>query len=319
MNLPPVLAVDFGGTEIKLGIVAGADVLTKRNIPAHSAEGLCSALPRVEDAFEQCFSELAIDTTDLLGCGIAFAGLVDGENCKVIGTDDKYPDAASVNLSDWAEQRWGLSLVLDNDARMAAVGEWQFGAGQGVDDLVVVTLGTGIGTGVILAGDVLVGRRFRAGSLGGHIPLSVDADVLCHCGNRACSEALASTWALRRDMSACSLEGSLAGYDPDTVGYREVFAAARAGDKEATHFANRAIDVWSTLTVALIHAYDPDRVVLTGNVMKSGDMLLPKIRRYVDKHAWTPGFSVQIEQGILPATAALLGAGFLARRSINPD
>lgn len=317
MSRQPVLAIDLGGTEIKIGIVDGAHILAERKIPALAERGLLAALDRVDEATRECLDELTMDSDSLCGCGVAFAGLVDcGEN-RALGSNGKYEDAATVDMSRWAKSRWGLELVLDNDARMATVGEWQFGAGAGVDDLVVVTLGTGIGTGVVIDGRVLVGRRFRAGNLGGHIPLSVDSVVMCSCGNRACAESLASSWALRRDVGAESVGGQLSTVKSSEIGFQELFAAIKNGDEAAAAIAVRVIRVWSTLIVALIHAYDPDLVILTGNVTKSGDEILPGIRDYVNKYAWTPGYEVRVEQGEYPATAALLGAGYVVTRELN--
>ena len=312
MNATPALAIDLGGTGIKIGVVDAAEILALRNISAQSEQGLCKALPRIEDAVEACLDEASVAAGDLCGLGLAFAGLVDHAANRIIGSNGKYEDGADIDLATWANERWGLQLVLDNDARMAAVGEWRYGAGHGFDDLVVVTLGTGIGTGVILNGALLNSKRNRAGNLGGHLPLSFDSEVRCSCGNRACAEALASTWALQRDVANGLTGGSLAERDTADIGFRALYEAVDAGDAEAIRAADQAVRVWATLAVALTHAYDPDAVIFTGNIMKSADRILPAIREYVNQHAWTPGFDVAIEQGEHPGTAALLGAAYLA-------
>ena len=224
-----------------------------------------------------------------------------------------------MDLSAWSKDRWGLDMVLDNDARMATVGEWQYGAGRGYNDVVVITLGTGIGTGVVVDGALLSSKRNRAGSLGGHIPLSVESDIVCSCGNRACAEALASTWALRRDVSSGALAGQLAESDPSEIGFPDLYRAVDAGDSDAVREAERIVRVWATLTVALIHAYDPDIVIFTGNVARSAGRILPGVRKYVDQYAWTLGFDVAVEQGNLPGTAGLLGAGSAAAAAAGAE
>ena len=317
MNQQPVLAIDLGGTEIKVGIVSGAKVLSMKCIPAFSDKGLAAALERVETSAEECLIDAGLHEQSLMGLSMAFAGVVDCDRQKAIGANGKYDDAASVDVSAWARDRWGLELVLDNDARMATVGEWKFGAGTGVDDLVVVTLGTGIGTGVIIDSQALVGSHNRAGILGGHFPVSVESDVQCSCGNRACAESLASTWALQRELEARPVSGLLADTNPQEVGFKELFQAVEKGDAAATAIAHRMIRVWSTLVVALIHAYDPDRVVLTGNVMKSADAILPDVRSYVNRYAWTPGCQVSVERGEHPETAALIGGGHFVSQKMT--
>ena len=134
MSAMPALAVDLGGTGIKIGIVRDGAVIAHRTIPAHSAEGLENALPRIGEAADACLAAASLQTSDLDGLGMAFAGLVDSAAKRIIGSNGKYEDGASVDLAAWANGRWGLPLVLDNDARMATVGEWRYGAGRGLDD-----------------------------------------------------------------------------------------------------------------------------------------------------------------------------------------
>ena len=312
MSATPALAIDLGGTDIKLGIVSGDDLLAERVIPAHSDQGLRRALPRIDDAIDECLRDASLAPKQLSGLGLAFAGLVDRAATRVLGSNGKYEDAGDVELDSWSIERWGLELVLDNDARMAAIGEWRYGAGRGFSDLVVVTLGTGIGTGVVIDGALLNSKRDRAGNLGGHLPLSVDSEVMCSCGNRACAEALASTWALRRDVSSGSLSGELTACTAEEIGFPDLFRAVDGGDADAARELDRIIRVWGTLAVALIHAYDPDAVIFSGNISRSAERFLPGIRKYVKQYAWTTGFDVAIEPGQLPGTAVLLGAAHTA-------
>ncbi len=310
-----MLAVDLGGSAIKVGVVEGRAVAALKTIPAHSERGLAAAIPRIEAACEACLADSGVTSDELTGCGVAYAGPVDCVRRTIVGSNGKYEDGAEVDLAAWVDDRWGTRLVLDNDARMACVGEWKFGAGRGSDDLVTVTLGTGIGTGVVIGGRVLRGKHFRAGNLGGHLPLAIDGETVCSCGNRNCAEALASTWALRRDLAAePSVDDTLRG---EAVGYRELFAAADRGDRLAAKLTERTLRTWSTLVVALIHAYDPDTVVLTGNVMRSGGRIIDAVTRYVERYAWLPSHRVAVESGRYPGVAALLGAAYMTTMGEN--
>ena len=315
-----VLGVDLGGSEIKVGIVAGDTVAAHTTIPARSKHGLAAALPRIETAAQTCLDRLGADPRSLVGCGVAYAGLVHCDDRRIVGSNGKYEDGAEVDLVAWAAERWGTRLVLDNDARLAAVGEWKFGSGRGSDDVVVLTLGTGIGSGVIMRGRILRGKHFRAGNLGGHIPLAVDGEVECSCGGRNCAEALASTWALRRDLAAVEI-GEPGGdlLRRKDVGFRELFAAVDAGNAAAKRLEDHTVATWATLAVAMIHAYDPDRVVVTGNVMHAAARILPVMQRYIERYAWLPDHRVELFRGAFPGTAALLGAAYVTTIEENNE
>lgn len=314
------IAIDLGGTQVKVGVLDDGSIRSSRIIPAHADRGLRANLPRLEETIDACLSEAGIAGDAISGFGIAYPGLVDCRRRVIIGSNGKYEDGGSVDVVAWARQRWGVTPIVDNDARLAAVGEWKYGAGRGSDDIVTITLGTGIGTGVIIRGRVLRGKRFRAGNLGGHLPLSIESSQICSCGNRGCAEALASTWALRRDIETAApgrhIPETLRG---DTAGYRELFAAAAVGDEFAYEYRDHSVRVWATLTVSLIHAYDPDRVVITGSIAAAGDAITGPIQEYVDSYAWTPGYRVPVVVGEHLETAALLGAACLASGEENDE
>ena len=302
-----VLTIDLGGTEIKTAFVNNSRIEKQYNISAENQKGLASALERIEKLLKDPASGY-----DIKAVGFGFPGLVDCDHNRIIGSNAKYPDAAELNLVEWASATWNADMYLDNDARLAAIGEWQYGAARGLNSIVTLTLGTGIGSGVIINGKILRGKHFRAGNLGGHLPLAVEEDILCTCGNRNCAEAFASTWSLQRKLREDPPRGRLRDHKPEETGFRELFAAAQQGDDEAKNLMQHSLAVWSTLTVAQIHAYDPEAVILTGNVMKSGDIILSEIQAYVDKYAWLPTHRVEIRNGQCPESAVLLGAAHLA-------
>jgi glucokinase len=307
------IAIDLGGTRIKIGVLEDGEMRSSQTIPAHADRGLAANLSRIEETIDTCLAEVKIDDAVIKGFGIAYPGLVDCRNRTIIGSNGKYEDGGTVDVVAWVRRRWNVEPIVDNDARLAAVGEWKYGAAKGHDDVVTVTLGTGIGTGVIIGGRVLRGKRYRAGNLGGHLPLSVDSPILCSCGNRACAEALASTWAMRRDVARepSDREIPVALRSP-SAGYQELLAAANDGNEFAQWYRDYSLRVWGTLTVSLIHAYDPELVVITGSVAAAGDAVVKPIQDYVDANAWTPGYRVPVVRGAHLETAALHGAAYLA-------
>ena len=118
----------------------------------------------MEHAIDSLLSEEGISSTDLASIGLAFPGMVNPVECRVISTNDKYDDACDIDLCHWADSRWGVPFVLENDARLAVIGEWLYGAAKGTGNVVMMTIGTGIGTGVILDSKPLVGHHHQAGS-----------------------------------------------------------------------------------------------------------------------------------------------------------
>lgn len=308
-----VIAVDLGGTKIRACLVDGAELGALESFEARSARGLAGRLPLIEERI-QGLMEKAGGAVD--GIALAFPGLVDGRSRRVTATNAKFDDAPSLDLVEWFESRWELPFKLENDARLACLGEWRHGAGRGRESIVTVVLGTGIGTGVVMGGRLLRGSHGQAGSLGGHFVLQVADPPRCTCGNLGCAEAVASTWALRRDLGELPREirMRLLGDRPlDAYGYAELFESVRKDDPAASRLFDWTCKAWSAQIVSLIHAYDPEIVVITGGVVRSAELFVPRIQEYVAQYAWTPQHQVEITVADNPETSVLLGAAAYLR------
>ncbi|RYG36147.1 ROK family protein [bacterium] len=281
-----VFAVDAGGTRIKLAVVSDGTILAKTSLDARSSEGLGPALPRIAEALR------ALGEYSVSGLAMAFPSLIEGD--RVIGGVGKYQDAETLDLAAWTRDEFGVPFAIENDARMAAIGEWRFGAGQGVSDLAMVTLGTGIGTAVVSEGRVLRGRHGAAAILAGHMTGFVSGRP-CPCGNVGCWETEASTSALPHLSET----------------YRDYAAVFGSDDAEAVRIRERSLEVWSALAVSLVHAYDPEVLIFGGGVMASGEAILSPIREYVHLHAWTPWGSPRVMPAMLGNDAALVASEWL--------
>ncbi|HEY0867311.1 MAG TPA: ROK family protein [Fimbriimonas sp.] len=297
-----LLACDLGGTSIKLGIVREGEVVARASLPSGAGAGLGARLPAIADRWRSMTAGESLE-----GISVAFPSIVDPSG-RITSDIGKYPDAMGLDLKEWARAEFGLPLAIDNDARMAAIGEWRYGAGKGYDDLVMVTLGTGIGTSVIIEGKVLRGRHGQAGCLGGHLVLRYDGHP-CSCGSIGCAEAEASTSVLHRmarDEADCGGSTLVPPLD-----YEKVFHEAAQGDPCAASLRDRSIRAWSALAVSLIHAYDPEVIVVGGGVANAGDWLLRSIQEYTDRHAWTPWGKVRVLRSRLGDDAALVAGEWL--------
>jgi len=300
------LAVDLGGSHAACALVADRDVVAVEEVPLEAARGLASALPAIADALRRAASRAGGSPRDCAGLAFGFCGLVDSEAGRVLSTNAKYDDAPSLDLPAWSRDSLGLPLRLENDARLALLGERHAGAARGEDDVVMMTLGTGVGGVAMIGGRLLRGKHFQAGVLGGHLVADFEGRP-CTCGGVGCVEAEASTWALPALCRATpGFDASpLAGCDP--LDFEAVFARAEEGDPVAVAVRDRCLRVWAAGAVAMIHAWDPEVLVIGGGVMRHA-AVVPAVEAHVHRHAWTPWGEVAVRAAALGDRAALLGA-----------
>jgi glucokinase len=241
------------------------------------------------------------------GVALGFCGLADARLGRVVSTNKKYEDAPTIDFNAWSRKEFGLRFGIENDARMALLGERHAGAARGCDDLVMITLGTGIGGAAMIEGKLLRGRHAQAGCLGGHLPAKVGGRP-CTCGAIGCLEAEASGWALplvAREWKGFARSKLAA---QANINFQILFELADAGDQVAGEIREYCLEVWAAGAVGLIHAYDPEKIVMGGGVMRSATVILPYIQAYVNEHAWTPWGKVQIVAAQLGNDAGLFGA-----------
>lgn len=303
------IGIDLGGTVIKVGLVREGQMIGSRRLEANSKNGLKPRLEMIANAVEDLRTEFGIPFGNLGGVFLAFPGIVDVHSKRAVSTNAKYDDAPSVDLQRWCLEHWNVPFAIDNDARAATVGEWQFGIARGKENIVMMTIGTGIGTGVVLEGRVLYGQYCRAGALGGHLIVDYKGRQ-CSCGNIGCVEAHASSFFLPqivRDNKRLNREFAM-----DTVNYdfKNLFTQVSAGVADAKLVIEDCISVWSAAIVNYIHAYDPQIVILGGGIMKSGNLILPYIRERVNALAWYPNEKVEIVASSLGDNAALVAAEY---------
>jgi glucokinase len=299
--------VDLGGSHASCAVVDEVRVVARRVVPLDPSLGLSAALAPIETALEQAMASAGATAGDCGGVAFGFCGIVDPIACRVRSTNGKYDDAPSIDLAGWCRKRFGLPLRIENDARLALLGERQVGAARGSDDIVMMTLGTGIGGVAMIGGRLLHGKHFQAGVLGGHLGASFDGRP-CTCGGVGCVEAEASTWALG------DIVRSLPGYAGSRlaalprIDFEHLFDLASDGDEVSVAARDRSLRVWSAGAVSMVHAWDPEVLVVGGGVMRRAAEVLPAIERHVHAHAWTPWGRVSVRAAMLGDEAALLGA-----------
>jgi glucokinase len=301
------LSLDMGGTHIGCAVVRDQEILAGCSLATESAKGLASMLPLIAQTLQELLEQSGETLSACAGLAVGFPGIIDARTSRILSTLKKYEDAKELDLGAWSKKVLGLPLRMENDARMALLGEQFAGSAQGVSDVVMMTLGTGIGGAAMIHGRLLRGAHAQAGCLGGHLPVDYRGRP-CKCGNIGCAEAEASGWALPgiiREHPAFA--SSLLTAEPE-LNFRKLFDAADQGDQVAWEVRQHCLEVWAANAVALIHAYDPEVVIMGGGVMGRGDVILPFVQDHVNKYAWAAWGTLVVCAAELGEKAALLGA-----------
>ncbi len=184
------VAVDVGGGHVACALVHEDRIVARRTLPVDRRSGFGELLPRVTAAARELLQDCGLEPRDCAGVALAFCGIVDVDRNRMLTSNDKYPDAAAIDLESWARSEFGLPVAVENDARMALLGERHAGSARGFDDVVMFTLGTGVGGAAMINGRLLRGRHYQAGCLGGHTPVVRDGRP-CTCGNVEGGDAVA--------------------------------------------------------------------------------------------------------------------------------
>ena len=304
------LTIDFGGTRVKFGIVEkGGELIAVDQVKALPDSSIEDNLEMISRQSQLSFKEY-LSSHSLSGIGIALPSIVDTQTNRVVSRYVKYTSAKEFDFNEWARREWGVPLAMENDARAALVGEWQYGAGKGCNDIVLLTLGTGVGSAVLVDGKLFKGRHMLAGSMAGHISINVHGES-CNCGFFGCLEREASTWAL---PSIIKKHAQLAGSSLSRIAvpeYSHLFEEAQKGDALAIALLEQSLKAWGTAVVNLIHMYDPEMIIIGGGVMRQQQKILSHMRRMVDQYAWLPAGTTKLAAAEQVDYAGLLGLEYL--------
>jgi len=315
---PWCVALDFGGTKLAAGLVdwQRGQVLRQARCatgPGRGARGqIADMLALVEGGLRLSADEWRA----VAGVGVSFGGPVDAASGTVLHSHH-VEGWGGLPLATILAEALGRPVLIENDANAVALGEYRYGTGRGTEDLVYLTISTGIGGGIVLGGRLWRGRHGLAGEIG-HMVVRPDGP-LCTCGNRGCLEALASGPSIARragEALAASAGGSrllaLAGGNPAGLSAELVFRAAHAGDEVAAAVVAAVAEDLGLGIAMLVSVLDPGRVILGGGVAKAGEGLLAPVRRAFRRHAFPMlRDQVSIVQAAAPDEGGLLGAAAL--------
>ena len=306
-----VVGVDLGGTKISTALSdLEGKIINQTTIPTDAHEGEMPVLNRIINSIEKVVNDSAISYEDIKGIGIGSPGPLDAKQGIIITTPNL--PFKNFNLVKPISEKFGVPVFLDNDANVAAIGEFMFGAGKGAENIVFFTVSTGVGGGAILNGKVYRGHTSNALEIG-HMTVAPHGPR-CNCGNVGCVEATSSGTAIAKrahEALSTKVEKSLRKYE--NVTSYEVFVEAAAGDPVAKDIIDDAMNYLGIAVANAVSIFDPEYVIIGGGVSKAGDVVFDTVRKVVDKRCFkSMAESVKIVPAGLGTDAGLVGAVALA-------
>ncbi len=302
-----VFGVDIGGTTVKLGLFdVEGNVLDKWEIPTRTEEDGSKILPDIADSIHEKMKQ--IDDDAVVGVGVGAPGPVDGDGVIHRAVNLGW---GTFSIKETLEELLHMPVMAGNDANVAALGEMWMGGGRGYKDLVVVTLGTGVGGGIIIGGKVLTGSTGSGGEIG-HIHMQDDEPEKCGCGNHGCLEQYASATGITRLANR-----RLTKDDKDSVlrdgdvTAKAVWDAVKAGDELAIEIAEQFGSYLGKGLSVIAGVMNPEAFVIGGGVSKAGEILIDYLKPYYDGNVFHGCKDVKFKLATLGNDAGIYGAAKL--------
>ena len=308
--------VDLGGTTVKIAYFdEHGTMLNKWEIPTVTAGGGAQILPDIAASIKGYMDEHDIAPASIVGIGIGVPGPVDGKGvvnkCINLGW-------GVFNISEALSELTGFPVKAGNDANVAALGEYWKGGGQGYNNMVFATLGTGVGGGIVIDGHLLHGAHGSGGEIG-HLVLNRDETDQCGCGKRGCVEQYCSATGIVRmaykHLAATDAFSSLRILE--SISCKDIFDAGKAGDAVALEILDKYYSLLGEFLANLCCVVNPEAVVLGGGVSKAGKVLIEGTKPYFLKNVFHAASNVRFELASLGNDAGAYGAFKLALDAFN--
>jgi len=310
------VGIDLGGTNIKAGIVnEKQEIIRESSVPTLVERGAEPIMDDMAALVEMLMKEEGITKKEVTGVGIGSPGMIDAQSGTVVYSNNF--DWENVALGEYLSKKLELPVRVSNDANCAALGEVKAGAAKDCENCVMITLGTGVGGGVVMNGKIFEGGHAGGAELG-HTTL-ISGGEPCTCGRKGCFEAYASATALIRDTRRAadadeqSMIWRLCGGDPAQINGKTVFDAMQTGDETARRVVKQYLMYLGEGIVNMVNIFRPDKVLLSGGVCNQGKNLTVPLQEYVQAHAFAgqKGFVPEIAIATLGNSAGILGAAAL--------
>jgi glucokinase len=317
MKATHIIGLDIGGTSAKIGLV---ERQTGKIVEKAQIKTLQAA------TWQQIFDEYLVPIHKWItryksigGIGIGIPGLYN-TSLNLLNNCENIPALSRAPFVEYVKEQCGVPVFADNDATCATIGEHLFGAGTGFSDFMMLTIGTGIGGGLILNNEVYRGKNGYAGEIG-HI-IVVPEGRVCNCGNRGCIESYSSATAMINRIKYGIKKGYITeGFDnPETITAKDIFDQALKGEPYSLDIVNEAARYLGRILGGIVNLLNLEAIIIGGGVASAGDFFLNKIEFYCDQIAWyLLSQELQFVQAKLKNNAGIIGSASLAIAELERD
>lgn len=310
------IGIDVGGTNVKIALVNDkGSIIYSNSIPTRAEMGYEYTINNMKEAIQDLLKETKTAVKDIEGMGFGFPGQIDCQK-GIVRLAPNIPGWVEVPIAEIMQKEFKIPTRVDNDVRCAALGELNFGAGVGCENLVCITVGTGIGSGLIVNGKLVRGASNAAGEIG-HIKLDMTGGPLCGCGDRGCLEAFASGPSIVAMAEEYIKGGKSTKYrelaNPEITPYI-VSEAAKQGDPVAQRIFTIVGEYIGIGLASVVNLLNPEKIIVGGGVAAAGDILMKPIKETLVKRAMKiAGSTVEVVPAQLGNTAGVIGASLLIK------
>lgn len=308
------IGVDVGGTNVKIALVdKKGNIVYSNTVPTMAEMGYEYTISNIKQAILDLMKETKTSKEVIEGIGFGFPGQVDCDR-GIVRLAPNIPGWVDVPIASIIEEEFGITTKIDNDVRCAALGELNFGAGKGCQNLICITVGTGIGSGLVVNGKLVRGANNAAGEIG-HIKLKMQGGPICGCGDTGCMEAFASGPAIVAMAEEYIMGGKSTKFrelaNPDITPY-VVAEAAKQGDAVAKRIYETIGEYIGIGMSGVVNLLNPEKIVIGGGVADAGALLLDPIKRTLKQRSMPiQAESVEVVPAELGNTAGVIGASLL--------
>ena len=310
------IGVDLGGTNIAVGVISeDLKIVGRGSVKTNCPRPAEEIFDDIKKAVDLAVADAGISMDDVISVGVGTPGTVNKNNGYIEFANNL--DFKNVPAKEMLEARLNKTVYLDNDANCAALGEAVAGCGKGAKNFVAVTLGTGVGSGIIIDGKIINGSNFAAGEMG-HMVIAIDGEQ-CNCGRRGCWESYASATALIRQTKDAmkhnqdSIMWQIVNDNIDAVNGRTAFDAMRQNDKAGKEVVDKYIYYVATGIINIINSLQPEFICVGGGIANEKETLLEPLRTHVNRERYSHYSSKQtkIVSAELGNDAGIYGAALL--------
>lgn len=302
------LGVDIGGTAVKMGIVSiNGEVIKSNSYDVAFDSYETPIIETVKKSIDMFLKDSCIDMNDLKGIGVSATGQIDTYKGKVIGVGGNIKNWCGTEIKKELEDKYGIKTTVVNDANCMVIGEQWTGSARGLKNVIGITVGTGVGGGIIIDSNILLGNIGIAGELG-HFSIEANGKK-CTCGNIGCYEQYASMTALVKEVKSRFEELENISFTKDEVNGKEIFNEVKNGNESIIRIVDEWINNIGKGLVSLTHIFNPEIILIGGGVSKQEELFIKPLREYVLNHVMEKfAVNLKVEAAKLGNDAGLVGA-----------